>query len=97
MGSARFSTKLFANCHPPQSTVRGHFFAVAAEAMRRIFVENARRKRSLKAGRDRIRVDLDDAEVTLNQAPDDVLALDDALAMLARENPAEKMLQMLDG
>ena len=65
--------------------------------MRRIFVENARRKRSLKAGRDRIRVDLDDAEVTLNQAPDDVLALDDALAELARENPAENMLQMLDG
>lgn len=76
---------------------RRHFFAVAAEAMRRIFVENARRKRSLKAGHDRIRVDLDVAEVTLNQAPDDVLALDDALAMLARENPAENMLQMLDG
>ena len=76
---------------------RRHFFAVTGEAMRRIFVKNARRKRSLKAGRDRIRVDLDDAEVTLNQAPDDVLALDDALAKLARENPAENMLQMLDG
>jgi RNA polymerase sigma factor (TIGR02999 family) len=67
---------------------RGHFFAAAAEAMRRILVENARRKRSLKAGGAMRRVDLDDAEVTLNQAPDDLLALEDALTKLARENQA---------
>jgi RNA polymerase sigma factor (TIGR02999 family) len=65
---------------------RGHFFAAAAEAMRRILVENARRKRSLRAGGDLRRVDLDDAEVTVDQAPDDLLALDDAITKLAGEN-----------
>jgi RNA polymerase sigma factor (TIGR02999 family) len=67
---------------------RGHFFAAAAEAMRRILIECARRKRSLRAGGDRRRVDFDDAELTLLQAPDELLALDDALTKLARENQA---------
>ncbi|MHC4398530.1 MAG: ECF-type sigma factor [Planctomycetota bacterium] len=61
---------------------RGHFPAAAAEAMQRILIENARRKRSLKVGGGMRRVDLDDAEVTLDQAPDDLLALDDVLTKL---------------
>jgi RNA polymerase sigma factor (TIGR02999 family) len=67
---------------------RGHFFAAAAEAMRRILIENARRRKSLRAGGNMKRVDLDDAEVTLDHAPDDLLALDDALTKLAAENQA---------
>jgi RNA polymerase sigma factor (TIGR02999 family) len=65
---------------------RGHFFAAAAEAMRRILVDNARRKRSLKAGGAMRRVDLDDAELAIDHAPDDLLALDDALTKLAGQN-----------
>ncbi len=74
---------------------RGHFFAAAAEAMRRILIENARHKRSLKAGGGIRRVDLDDAKVTFNQAPDDLLALDDALTKLARKNQAATDLAKL--
>jgi RNA polymerase sigma factor (TIGR02999 family) len=61
---------------------RGHFFAAAAEAMRRILVENARRKRSLKRGGDRARLDFD--ELPLATEPrEDLLALDAALSKLA--------------
>jgi RNA polymerase sigma factor (TIGR02999 family) len=69
---------------------RGHFFAAAAEAMRRILVENARRKKSLKHGGDRQRVALDEwAIVTPDDIPpDDLLALDEALERLARTNKA---------
>jgi RNA polymerase sigma factor (TIGR02999 family) len=67
---------------------RGHFFAAAAEAMRRILIDQARQKKSLKAGLRMRRVDLDDVELALNQATDDLLALDDALAKLAGENQA---------
>src|SRR5436305_1992732 len=67
---------------------RGHFFAAAAEAMRRILVENARRKRSVKHGGGRRRVPLDEAH-RLAESPDDLLALDDALTRLADDpNPA---------
>ena len=65
---------------------RGHFFAAAAEAMRRILVENARRKRSQKAGHGRQRQPLDDVEATVGASPDDQLALDEALTKLEREN-----------
>jgi len=67
---------------------RGHFFAAAAEAMRRILVENARRKRSTKGGGHLRRVELDDQEIAAENSPDDLLALDEALAALAREDPA---------
>jgi RNA polymerase sigma factor (TIGR02999 family) len=64
---------------------RGHFFAAAAEAMRRILVENARRKKRLRHGGGRQRVDLADQPAP---APDDdLLALDGALTRLAREDP----------
>jgi RNA polymerase sigma factor (TIGR02999 family) len=66
---------------------RGHFFAAAAEAMRRILVDQARRKRRPKHGGDRRRIDLDDALSIFPEAKDDVLALDEALERLAREEP----------
>jgi RNA polymerase sigma factor (TIGR02999 family) len=67
---------------------RGHFFAAAAEAMRRILIENARHKRSQKAGQDRQRRPLDDVEATVGAPPDDLLALDEALTKLERANQA---------
>jgi RNA polymerase sigma factor (TIGR02999 family) len=66
---------------------RGHFFAAAAEAMRRILVEKARQKRSHQAGHGQRRSALADVEATVDAAPDDLLALDDALTKLAGENP----------
>jgi RNA polymerase sigma factor (TIGR02999 family) len=74
---------------------RGHFFAAAAEAMRRILVDIARHKRTQKAGRGRQRVDLADATVTLAAPPEDILALDEALAKLAAENRAAADLAQL--
>ena len=65
---------------------RGHFFAAAAEAMRRILVENARRKRTLKAGGSLTRVDLDHAAIAIDPEPDDLLALEEALTRLANED-----------
>ena len=50
----------------------GHFFAAVAEAMRRILVDNARRKRSRKRGGDRVRQDLDAVEITLPEGPEDL-------------------------
>jgi RNA polymerase sigma factor (TIGR02999 family) len=68
---------------------RGHFFAAAAEAMRRILIDNARRKARPKHGGDRTRVNLDEAAVVSEPtAPsDDLLALDEALTKLASEEP----------
>jgi RNA polymerase sigma factor (TIGR02999 family) len=64
---------------------RGHFFGAAAEAMRRILVENARRKRSPKYGGDHHRVDLNDGDVVFEITSDDLIALDEALSKLAEE------------
>jgi RNA polymerase sigma factor (TIGR02999 family) len=66
---------------------RGHFFAAAAEAMRRILVEQARRRGRLKRGGDRLRHDLDELTVAAPEAPDDLLALDEALSLLAATDP----------
>jgi RNA polymerase sigma factor (TIGR02999 family) len=66
---------------------RGHFFAAAAEAMRRILVESARRKGRIRHGADRQRLDLDENQLA-DEAPDDrLLALDEALTRLATEEP----------
>jgi RNA polymerase sigma factor (TIGR02999 family) len=73
---------------------RGHFFAAAAEAMRRILVESARRKKSRKRGGDLQRVDLDES-LALNTSPDELLALDEALEKLAREDPVKAKLVKL--
>jgi RNA polymerase sigma factor (TIGR02999 family) len=66
---------------------RGHFFAAAAEAMRRILVENARRKKSLKRGGDKSAVALVGLEGRFEIDPEDLLALDEALAKLAASEP----------
>ncbi len=67
---------------------RGHFFAAAAEAMRRILVENARRKKRDRHGGGLRRVDLDGREPVAAADPDSLLAFDDALASLAAEDEA---------
>jgi RNA polymerase sigma factor (TIGR02999 family) len=66
---------------------RGHFFAAAAEAMRRILVENARKRARLKRGGDRQRLDLDAVPSPADEACDDLLALDEALDEFARKHP----------
>jgi RNA polymerase sigma factor (TIGR02999 family) len=73
---------------------RGHFFAAAAEAMRRILVDVARRKQAIRHGGGRRRVPLEDHHYT-SQSPDDVLALDMALTRFASEEPAKAELVKL--
>ena len=80
----------------PQWDSRGHFFAAAAEAMRRILVDNARRKGSLKRGGDRSQLDID--VESLSAAPEtfeDLLALDEALNQLAMADPEAAQLVKL--
>jgi RNA polymerase sigma factor (TIGR02999 family) len=66
---------------------RGHFFGAAARAMRDILVDEARRKLAAKRGGDRQRVSLDRAEPWFQPPPDEILAIDEALARLEREDP----------
>jgi RNA polymerase sigma factor (TIGR02999 family) len=73
---------------------RGHFFAAAAEAMRRILVENARRKQALKYGGGRQRVPLDEFH-RVTESPQDLLDLDDALTRFAAEEPVKAQLVQL--
>jgi RNA polymerase sigma factor (TIGR02999 family) len=70
----------------PRWNSRGHFFAAAAEAMRRILVEKARHKRSLKAGGDRQRLEMPDIEGTNVGSDLDLLALNEALEKLERQD-----------
>jgi RNA polymerase sigma factor (TIGR02999 family) len=65
---------------------RHHFFAAAAEAMRRILVENARRKQRLRHGGDRRKIDLDEASMAVTGPSDDLIALDEALDKLSTED-----------
>ena len=74
---------------------RGHFFAAAAEAMRRILVEAARRKNSLKRGGRQVRVRLDEVVTKPSGDPADVLAVDEALDQLARVDPQAAQLVKL--
>src|SRR5215472_3488447 len=75
---------------------RGHFFAAAAEAMRRILVDNARRKGRRKRGGGRARLDLGDAEeVAVSEVREDLLALDEALTRLASVDPQAAQLVQL--
>ena len=71
---------------------RWHFFAAAAESMRRILVENARRRGRIKRGGEMRRVDLDPAELTVHEPPDQLIALDEALVRLAEEHPDKARL-----
>jgi len=74
---------------------RRHFFSAAAEAMRRILVDQARRKRRPKHGGDRKRIDLNEALSLCEEASDDVPALNEALQQLAREEPGKAELVKL--
>jgi RNA polymerase sigma factor (TIGR02999 family) len=69
---------------------RGHFFRAAAESMRRILVENARKKKSLKHGGNKQRVELSDSILISTQeiCPDDLLTLNNALDKLSKDDPA---------
>ncbi|MFI5337881.1 MAG: sigma-70 family RNA polymerase sigma factor [Opitutales bacterium] len=79
----------------PRWENRGHFFAAAAEAMRRILVEAARRKQREKHGGDRTRTDLDAAQPAAPDLRHDLIALDAALTRLAAEDPqAAKLVEL---
>jgi RNA polymerase sigma factor (TIGR02999 family) len=71
----------------PEWSGRGHFFAAAAEAMRRILIDRARRRRSRKHGGGHAWQDVDLAQVAAPQAAEDLLALDEALQKLAAGDP----------
>lgn len=74
---------------------RGHFFAAAAEAMRRILIENARRKARVKHGGKLKRIDVDRVDLATHAEPAQLLALDDAIERLAREDDiAAKLVQV---
>jgi RNA polymerase sigma factor (TIGR02999 family) len=80
---------------PQQWDGRGHFFAAAAEAMRRILIEIARHKQSQKAGGELNRIDLNDAAISLAASPEELLDLDEALTRLIAENPQAGALAKL--
>ena len=66
---------------------RGHFYAAAATSMRRILVESARRKKTLKRGGDRERIPMDESQIVAAETQPDVLALDEALRELESDRP----------
>lgn len=74
---------------------RGHFFAAAAEAMRRILIDAARSKASRKRGGAWKRVDLNRADLVSQAAPEDIVTLDDTLEKLARSDPEAAQLVKL--
>jgi RNA polymerase sigma factor (TIGR02999 family) len=87
VGSSRGTPVADARGSPePRFDGRGHFFAAAAEAMRRILVESARRRNAEKRGGDRVRVGLA-ADLPAARIDSDVLAVDEALDLLAAEEP----------
>ncbi len=87
--------RLVGEGHEKQWDGRGHFFSAAAEAMRRILVENARRKKRLKHGGGRLRVDLEAAGFLAKGPFVDLEALDEALTKLAAEDPDKAELVKL--
>jgi RNA polymerase sigma factor (TIGR02999 family) len=74
---------------------RGHFFAAAAEAMRRILVENARRKKGLRHGGGQQRIPLEHAEIAIEAPSEDLIALDEALDKLAAKDKVKADLVKL--
>jgi RNA polymerase sigma factor (TIGR02999 family) len=72
-----------------------HFYSAAAEAMRRILIEQARRKASLRRGGGQQRLCLDEVQLALDTPDDQLLALDEALARLAAEDPVKAELVKL--
>jgi RNA polymerase sigma factor (TIGR02999 family) len=80
---------------PLQIRSRAHFFGVAAEAMRRILVESARRKQSLKRGGNAERVDLEEFHIVQSMPSDELLAVHEALDLLAAKDPVSADLVKL--
>jgi RNA polymerase sigma factor (TIGR02999 family) len=74
---------------------RGHFFAAAAETMRRILIDRARKKRAARRGGGRRKLDIDAVDVAIQAGPDELLAINDALAKLARQDPVAARLVKL--
>lgn len=74
---------------------RTHFFAAAAEAMRRILIDNARRKQRLKRGGDQQKINLDDAEFAIEAPSEELIALDEALTRLASKDKVKADLVKL--
>jgi RNA polymerase sigma factor (TIGR02999 family) len=74
---------------------RGHFFAAAAQAMRQILVEQARRKAATKRGGGQVRLDMTAAEPEIEPPSDDVLALDEALTDLEQSDPRKARVVLL--
>jgi RNA polymerase sigma factor (TIGR02999 family) len=74
---------------------RGHFFAAAAQAMRRILVESARRKSRIKHGGDRERAEIELANLPTRMSSDELVALDEALEKLKQQDPAKAQLVTL--
>jgi RNA polymerase sigma factor (TIGR02999 family) len=74
--------------HMPHFEGRGHFFAAAAEAMRRVLIDSARRKKADKRGGDWQRLELLDTELAVDSTGEDLLAVDEALSRLEAQEPA---------
>ena len=74
---------------------RGHYFAAAAEAMRRILVEKARRKQRVKHGGEHQRVELDDERLVCSLPPEQILAVDETLQRFSEEEPDKAQLVTL--
>jgi RNA polymerase sigma factor (TIGR02999 family) len=87
--------RLVGNGRDPHWNSRGHFFAAAAEAMRRILIGNARQKHALKRGGHARRVDLDAVELADRPADEKLLALDAALIRLTDKDPVKAELVKL--
>ena len=79
----------------PKFNGRAHFFAAAAEAMRRILIDRARRKRAKRHGGGQERVDLDEVDFAIQKDDDQLLAMNDALDKLAAQNKLEAELVKL--
>ena len=87
--------RLVGTADGPHWDHRGHFFAAAAEAMRRILVDRARRKNAVRHGGEHIRLELEPDLAALPEPREDLLALDEALTRLAIEDPVKAELVQL--
>src|SRR5580765_5377010 len=81
--------------HDPGWENRGHFFAAAAESMRQVLVDQARRKKRLKRGGDKKRIDVDEFEIPLASPVEDVVALDEAIERLKVDDPRKAQIVTL--
>jgi RNA polymerase sigma factor (TIGR02999 family) len=79
----------------PKFAGRAHFFAAAAEAMRRILIDRARHKRAMRHGGGQVKVDIQQIDLASPDADDQLLAVNDALGKLAAQDPVEAELVKL--